>query len=133
MTENTAGTGPLIIDTNDDQKANPDQYFLQRKLTRKEFTPIDAETAFLKEKLLLQHYFGNPDCSASDFIDGNLDAVLSVQLLSDDITVADGQKLVKQYICNYVNWALIARLHSVKTQNMASFSIQYNKKVTRFL
>ena len=129
MTDDNNGTAPLIIDARENKNADPDQYFLSRKVTSKDFTPIDAETALLKEKLLLQHYFGNPDCPANDFINGSLDSVLSVQLLSDEISITEGQKLVKQYICNYVNWAMVAQLHSVKTQNMASTRIHFFVKV----
>ena len=115
MSESTA---PLIIANQDN---NPDQYFIkQRVVSSKEFIPIDVEMALFKEKLLLQHYFGNPDCAANDFIDGKLDAILSVQLLAEDATLASCQKLVRQYISNYVNWASIAKLHSIKIQNKES-------------
>ena len=86
-----------------------------------EFIPIDVGLALAKEKLLLEHYFGIPDCSANEFIDAGLDSVLSVQLLDENLTTKQAQELVNKYLSNYVNWAYYAQLHSVKSQYQENF------------
>ena len=92
-----------------------------------EFIPIDANLALTKEKLLLEHYFGIPDCSATEFIDAGLDSVLSVQLLDESLNADQAQMLVKKYLSNYINWAYYAQLHSVKSQYQENFFTKEKK------
>ena len=87
-----------------------------RSCSHQEFIPLDVGLALTKEKLLLEHYFGAPDCTANEFIDAKLDAVLAAQLLDSQTPNAHARKLVRQYLSNYVNWAYYAQLHSIKTQ-----------------
>ena len=97
-----------------------------------EFIPLDAGLALTKEKLVLEHYFGVPDCSANEFIDAGLDSVLSVQLLDEAVNLEQARILVKKYLSNYINWAFYAQMHSVKSQyqeNLFRKETKNHKKV----
>ena len=107
------------MQTRTPQGAKTDQ---PRQFSQQEFIPLDVGLALTKEKLLLEHYFGVSDCTANDFIDAKLDAVLAAQLLDPQTTKAQAQLLVRKYLSNYVTWAYYAQLHSVKSQYKEPFS-----------
>ena len=77
--------------------------------------PINSELALAKEDLLLNYYFGLPTVSAGDFVNSDLDSMLFSQLETES-DLAKCQAHVAAYLCNYTNWACLARMHSHKTQ-----------------
>ena len=81
--------------------------------------PINTDIALAKESVLTQFYFGEANTPAFDFIDAGLDSLLMNKLAEMD-DPQQGEKLVKQFLANYVNWASIAKLHTVKSQNKVS-------------
>ena len=87
--------------------------------------PIDSEVALLKEEVLISYYFGKADVSAGDFINANLINILDTQLLQDELSLVNAKKLVFEYLANYVNWACLANLHSIKAANKVRMIIIY--------
>ena len=79
--------------------------------------PIDTKVALLKEEVLTKFYYGKADVSAGDFIDANLISILDTQLLEEHKSAAEAKDLVYKYMANYVNWASLAQIHSVKAAN----------------
>ena len=90
--------------------------------------PIDKEVALLKEEVLVKYYYGKANVSAGDFIDANLISILDTQLLANEMSLSKANDSVKEYLANYVNWAGLAKLHSIKAAN----KVRKNKKLKAF-
>ena len=80
--------------------------------------PINNDIALLKEEVITSYYFGAANVSAGDFINAGLDTILSTQLQHS--TSEQAQNQVYGFLANYVNWAVVARFHSVKARNKVS-------------
>ena len=89
----------------------------QQVTIKLDILPIDTEVALLKEEVLISYYFGKADISAGDFVNANLISILDTQLLEKELSMNEAKKLVFEYLANYVNWACLANLHSIKAAN----------------
>ena len=81
--------------------------------------PINTTVALAKESVLTKFFFGDATIAACDFIDAGLDSILMNQLADLD-DPKSGQHLVQGFLANYVNWASVAKMHTVKSQNKVS-------------
>ena len=110
---------PLATST---QIAPPISHAGQVVQVKSDILPIDTEVALLKEEVLVKYYYGKANVSAGDFINANLISILDTQLLTDEMPLSKAKILVFEYLANYVNWAGLAKLHSIKAANKVRFN-----------
>ena len=79
--------------------------------------------SLLKEESILIFYYGPTSCPPQDFVDGQLDHILLGRLNSENLPLAQEEKLVCEFLANYQLWACNAKLHAQKTFNAVSLRI----------